>query len=107
MAEAPTPHPLTVQVNRPALLPLRRVTGHHDHNSQPARASPRSRGASSRHLRAGRSQRTTPTDALFVATASGDHTTQPAGPVWLPTGHTTRVRLADLPTTTDVEQRAA
>ncbi len=35
---------------------------------------------------------------LLVATASGDHTLNPAGPVWLPVGHTIRVRLADLPT---------
>ncbi len=44
---------------------------------------------------------------LLVATTSGDHTTHPAGPVWLPTGHTTRLRLADLPTTSDVQHRAA
>jgi hypothetical protein len=34
---------------------------------------------------------------LVVATASGDHTTHPAAPVWLPAGHTTRLRLAHLP----------
>jgi hypothetical protein len=31
---------------------------------------------------------------LLVATTSGDHTTHPAGPVWLPAGHTQRHRLA-------------
>jgi hypothetical protein len=35
---------------------------------------------------------------LLVATMSGDHTVHPAGPVWLVAGHTTRLRLADLPT---------
>src|SRR6266496_5711713 len=35
---------------------------------------------------------------LRVATMSGDHTTHPAGPVWLPVGHTTRLRLSHLPT---------
>ena len=34
---------------------------------------------------------------LLVATTSGDHTLNPAGPVWLPAGHTIRLRLADLP----------
>jgi len=34
---------------------------------------------------------------LLVATASGDHTMHPAGLVWLVAGHTTRLRLADLP----------
>jgi hypothetical protein len=36
--------------------------------------------------------------AVSVATMSGDHTTHPAGQVWLPAGHTTRHQLADLPT---------
>ena len=36
---------------------------------------------------------------LLVATTSGDHTTNPAGPVWLPVGHTLRLRLSHLPTT--------
>jgi hypothetical protein len=36
-------------------------------------------------------------DGLLVATTSGDHTLNPAGPVWLIPGHTTRRRLADLP----------
>jgi Replication-relaxation len=37
---------------------------------------------------------------LLVATASGDHTTSPAGPIWLPAGHTQRHRLAHLPAAT-------
>lgn len=39
------------------------------------------------------------TGGLVVATASGDHTTHPAGPVWRVAGHTSRLRLADLPAT--------
>jgi hypothetical protein len=34
---------------------------------------------------------------LLVATTSGDHTTHPAGPIWLLPGHTRRLRPADLP----------
>ena len=41
--EAPTRQPLTGQVNRPALLAFRKMTGHEDHNPQPARA-PLTRG---------------------------------------------------------------
>jgi Replication-relaxation len=37
---------------------------------------------------------------LLVATTSGGHTSHPAGPVWLPAGHTQRHRLAHLPTGT-------
>ncbi len=44
---------------------------------------------------------------LLVATASGDHTTHPAGPVWLVPGHTMRLRLAHLPTVADTDDRAA
>ncbi|WP_431726935.1 replication-relaxation family protein [Verrucosispora sp. TAA-831] len=44
---------------------------------------------------------------LFVATTSGDHTTHPAGPVWLPVGHTARLRLAHLPNPAPVAHRAA
>jgi hypothetical protein len=44
--------------------------------------------------------------SLLVATMSGDHSTHPTGPVWLPTGHTARLRLADLPTTSDIADRA-
>ncbi|MDQ7905978.1 replication-relaxation family protein [Phytohabitans sp. ZYX-F-186] len=44
---------------------------------------------------------------LLVATMSGDYTTHPAGPVWLPVGHTHRVRLAHLPNPPAVEPRAA
>jgi hypothetical protein len=42
---------------------------------------------------------------LLVATSSGD--THPAGPVWLPAGHTIRLRLAQLPPASAVEPRAA
>lgn len=35
---------------------------------------------------------------LLVATTSGDPGLDPAGPVWLPAGHSTRRRLAHLPT---------
>jgi len=34
---------------------------------------------------------------LLVATMSGNHTTHPVAPVWLPVGQTARVRLAHLP----------
>lgn len=44
---------------------------------------------------------------LLVATMAGDHTTHPAGPVWLPVGHTTRLRLSHLPTAPAVTRRAA
>jgi hypothetical protein len=46
-------------------------------------------------------------DGLVVATMSGDHTINPAGPVWLVTGHTIRVPLARLPTATGTGDRAA
>jgi hypothetical protein len=46
-------------------------------------------------------------DGLVVATMSGDHTINPAGPVWLPAGHTIRLRLAHLPTVTGATNRAA
>jgi hypothetical protein len=39
------------------------------------------------------------TGGLVVATTSGDHTSHPAGPVWLRPGDTVRLRLAQLPTT--------
>jgi hypothetical protein len=42
---------------------------------------------------------------LLVATSSGD--THPAGPVWLPAGHTVRLRLAQLPATPTTQPRAA
>jgi hypothetical protein len=46
-------------------------------------------------------------DGLLVATMSGDHSTHPAGQVWLPAGQTARLRLADLPTASAVEHWAA
>ena len=45
--------------------------------------------------------------ALTVATMSGDHTTHPAGAVWLPAGHSTRLRLAHLPALATDATRAA
>jgi hypothetical protein len=43
---------------------------------------------------------------LLVATMSGEDT-NPVGPVWLPVGHTLRLRLADLPGTAGARARAA
>lgn len=53
--------------------------------------------------------RTHPTitrDGLLVATTHGEHTSGPAGPVWLVPGHPVRLRLVDLPTP-DTRDRAA
>jgi hypothetical protein len=45
--------------------------------------------------------------ALMVATMSGDHTTHPAGPVWLPARHTNRYRLANLAGVATIGRQAA
>jgi hypothetical protein len=44
-------------------------------------------------------------DELAVAIGHGQH--HPAGPVWLPAGHATRLRLAELPTPRPQHRRAA